>query len=78
MTNQIGKFTLNLAEITQPLRELLSESRTWTWGPSQSKAFTLVEEKLSKPTTLAFYDPAAPTKISADTPSHGLRAAQAT
>ena len=30
MTNQLGKFTPNLAEITQPLRELLSKSRSWT------------------------------------------------
>ena len=74
MTNQLGKFTPNLAEITQPLCELLSKSRSYTWGPTQSKAFTLVKEELLKPTILAFYHPATPTKISADASSHGLKA----
>ena len=71
--NQLGKFTPNLAEITQPLCELLSKSRIWTWGPSQSEAFKLVKEELSRPTTLALYDPVAPMQISADASSYGLR-----
>ena len=74
MVNQLGKFSPNLAELTQPLHELLSKSSTWTWGPHQSKAFTLVKEELSKPTTLALYNPEAPTKISADASSYGLGA----
>ena len=31
MVSQLGKFTPNLAKLTQPLRELLSKSRKWTW-----------------------------------------------
>ena len=62
MANQLGKFTPNLAQMTQPLRKLLSKSRTWTWGPAQSAAFNQVKEELSKPTTLALYDPEALTK----------------
>ena len=74
MANQLGKFAPNLAELTQPLRELLSKSRKWIWGPPQSKAFNLVKAELSKPTTLALYDPAALTKISADASAFGLGA----
>ena len=74
MANQLGKFTPNLAQITQPLRELLSKSCNWNWGPSQSKAFDLVKEELAKPTTLALYDPAAMTKVSADASAYGLGA----
>jgi len=72
MVNQLGKFTPNLAQLTQPLRELLGKNTTWVWGPSQSEAFSLVKEELSKPTTLALYDPKAPTKVSADASSYGL------
>ena len=72
MVNQLGKFTSNLAQLTQPLRELLGKNSTWVWGPSQSEAFSLVKEELSKPTTLALYDPEAPTKVSADASSYGL------
>ena len=39
MANQMGKFSLRLAEVSQPLRELLSTKQLWTWGPSQEQAF---------------------------------------
>ena len=74
MANQLGKFTPNLAELTKPLRELLGKSRAWTWGPAQSAAFKQVQEEFMKPTVLALYNPAAPTKVSADASSHGLGA----
>ena len=40
MVNQLGKFSKNLATLTQPLRELLSKKHTWLWGPNQQQAFT--------------------------------------
>lgn len=58
--------------LIQPLHELLSKSKSWTWGPSQSRAFDLVKEELSKHVTLALYNPAAPAKISADASAYGL------
>ena len=74
MVNQLGKFTLNLAHLTQPLRALLSKGTDWVWGPGQREAFTHVKEELSKPTTLALYDTEVPTKLSADASSYGLGA----
>ena len=74
MVNQLGKFTPKLADLTKPLQELLSKSRTWTWGAVQEQAFISVKEELSKPTTLSHYDLGAPTKISADASSNGLGA----
>ena len=68
------KFTPNLSELTQPLRELLSKNSQWLWGLAQSSAFTRIKEELSKTTTLALYDPDALTKMLADASSYGLGA----
>ena len=74
MVNQLEKFTPQLADLTQPLRGLLSKGNTWLWSTEQSNAFNRLKEELSKPTTLALYDLHAPTKLSADASSYGLGA----
>ena len=63
-----------MAELSQPLRELLSSNHSWSWGPSQDKAFKQVKTELLKPTVLALYNPEANTKLSADALSFGLGA----
>ena len=74
MVHQLGKFSSNLADLTQPLRQLLSKKSTWMWGPSQDKFFSDIKIELSKPTILSLYNPQAPTKISADASFYGLGA----
>lgn len=74
MTNQLSKFSSRLAEYSQPLRELLSTKRTWTWGPAQEQAFSQIKEILTQPTVLTLYDLACNVKVSADASSHGLGA----
>ena len=59
MANQLGKFNPNLAECSQPLRELLSPRKSWVWGPAQEGAYQKVKEELTKPTVLALYNPNA-------------------
>ena len=44
MVNQLGKFSPQIAELSQPLRELLSTKRTWLWGSDQEKAFKQLKE----------------------------------
>ena len=44
MVNQLGKFSQNLAQISRPLRELLSAKSTWVWGPSQEESFSIKAE----------------------------------
>ena len=71
MVNQLGKFSQNLADLTQPLRQLLSKKSAWLWVLDQDRAFKSVKEELSKATTLAHHDPQAPARVSADTSSLG-------
>ena len=63
MANQLGKY---LAELSQPLRELLSTKRVWSWGPPQEKSFSDIKQELTQPAVLCLYNPEAPTKVSAD------------
>lgn len=74
MVNQLGKFSPRLADLTQPLRQLLSKKSAWAWGPAQSEAFSDIKEELTKPTILVLYDAQAPTKVCADASSYGLGA----
>ena len=74
MVNQLGKFSAKIAELSQPLRELLGSKRTWLWGPAQDGALEAVKAELARPTTLAMYNQDAQTKISADASAYGLGA----
>ena len=74
MANQLGKFSSRIAELSQPLRVLLSTKNEWNWGPEQDQAFRAVKEELAKPTILGLYGPAAKTKVASDTSSYGLGA----
>lgn len=69
MVNQLGRFSPNHVELTQPLREILSKKAVWLWGCQQEQAFSRVKE----PTVLLLYHKAE-TKISTDTSSYGLGA----
>ena len=73
MTNQLSKFSPDLASKTKPLHDLLSTKNQWVWGPSQQKAFTETKDELSSPKILALYNAAAKTIVSADAFSFGLR-----
>ena len=74
MVNQLGKFSPNLAELTKPLRDLLSKTSDWLWGPEQDRAFAESKSELTRAVILAHYNPEAATKISADASSYGLGA----
>ena len=74
MVNQLCKFSPNIAELSKPLRELLSAKKAWLGTPTQDKAFTNLKKELTTPNILTLYDPTVDTTIFADASSHGLGA----
>ena len=74
MVNQLSKFSPNLAEKSQPLRELLVKRNTWAWGVSQQRAFLEIKKVLMASPLLALFEPNLPTVVSADASSFGLGA----
>ena len=74
MINQFGKFSHKLAELTEPLRQLLSKKNSWTWGHAQDQAFAKVKSELMKPIVLTLFGVIANLKVSADASCFGLGA----
>ena len=71
MGNQLSKFQPRIAELSKPLRDLLSSKSHWLWSDAQQQAFTALKESLASTPTLAHYDATRQTKPS-DASSHGL------
>lgn len=72
MVNYVGKFSPRIAELTQPLRDLLKADTDWVWGSAQQRAFDELRKELSSPTVLAQYCLNRETKVAADASSFGL------
>ena len=72
MVNYVGKFSPRIAELTQPLRELLKTDTDWEWGSMQQRAFDELRQELSSPAVLAQYCLNRPTRVAADASSFGL------
>ena len=74
MVNQMSKFSPNLAEETQPLRELLIKKNDWVWGDPQQRAFDCIKTLLTNTPVLALFDLNQETVLSADASAFGLGA----
>ncbi len=56
LTEYYRKFIKNNADIAQPLSSLLKKNTTFSWGPSQIKAFETLKGKLTSSPVLIFPD----------------------
>ena len=76
MTNQLGKFSDKIAEVSKPLRDLLSTKNSLVWESPQKESFNALKKLLSsEDVVLAHYEREAETRVSADASSYGLGAA---
>ena len=74
MENQSGKFSSDVSTLSQPLREVLSKGRAWTWDHLQQTAFATIKSALCQDSCLLLYDLLRETKLSANASSYGVGA----
>lgn len=74
MVTYLSKFIPRFSEISTSLRILLEKDTEWHWDTQQAQAFDKLKQMITSHPTLSYFDPAKPTKISADASSHGMGA----
>lgn len=66
LVTYIGKFLPDLADLTDPLRILLTKDAKFVWGRRQEEAFLKLKTMLSEIPNLSYFDPKLRTRVIAD------------
>ena len=75
IVNQMSKFIPNLAEKSQPLRDLLTKDNQWSWGTTlQMQSFCQIKQAFTKSPILALFNPNYETAVADDASCCGLGA----
>ena len=68
----IGKFFLNLAQVSHPLHPLLKKTSKFIWTEEQEKCLNETKDRIANATTKNHYNPQLETPIKFDTSRSGL------
>ena len=74
MITYLSRFAPNLAELTSPMRSLLTKNAEFIWDSAQQQAFDKVKEVITTSPVLAYFDPSKPTTLQVDASQKGLGA----
>ncbi len=75
IVNQMSKFIPNLAEKSQPLRDLLTKDNQWSWGTTlQMQSLCQIKQALTKSPILALFNLNYETAVEDDASCFGLGA----
>ena len=67
MINYLTKFSPQLTELAEPIRELVKEKVPFNWGPEHQESFTMLKKELVRAPVLAYYNPQKETVLQTDT-----------
>ena len=74
MITYLSRFAPYLAELTSPMRSLLTKNAEFIWDLAQQQAFDNVKEVITTSPILAYFDPSKPTVLQVDASQKGLGA----
>ena len=72
MINYLSKFSAQLSELAEPIRELCKEKVPFNWGPEHGSAFHLIKKEIAAAPILAYYYPIKPTILQTDASCKGF------
>ena len=74
MINYLSKFSAQLSELAEPIRDLCQAKVPFNWGPEHESAFHLIKKEIVVAPILAYYNPNKPTILQTDASCKGLGA----
>ena len=74
MINYLSKFSAQLSDLTEPIRELSKEKVPFNWGPEHDSAFQSRKKEIVVAPILAYYNPNKPAILQTDSSCKGLGA----
>ena len=74
LVNYLNRFSLQLAEISAPLREICRQDVEFELTKSVHVAFSMTKEEISKNVTLPYFNPKSETTLQTDASKKGLGA----
>ena len=72
MISYLSKFSVQLSEVVEPIRELSKENILFNWGPEHESAFDLMKKEIASTPALAYYNPKKQTVLQTDTNIKGI------
>ena len=72
MTTYCSRFIPNHADLTKPLRDLISKGNSFEWGEKCEDAFNNLKLAIGNPRKLAYFDPSLETEVVVDASPMGL------
>ena len=74
LVNYLNRFSLRLAELSEPLRQICRQNVEFELNQTVCVAFSCTKEEISKNTTLSYLDPKSSTTLQTDASKKGLSA----